>query len=86
MGGLVNGHHRQGSRADIEENVFPDENIPNINIRMQPRPTPDQGDSAVDATNASAATEIEAGNGDLNQGQSHVPSLSLRGGAASPQQ
>nr|KAK5438705.1 hypothetical protein LTR18_008682 [Exophiala xenobiotica] len=86
MAGLLNGHHRQGSRADIEENVFPDENIPNINIRMQPRPTPDQGDSAVDATNASAATEIEAGNGDLNKGQSHVPSLSLRGGAASPQQ
>jgi hypothetical protein len=90
LNSYVNGHHRQVSRADIEENVFPDENIPNINIRMQPRIFPGQDDPALVpdiariASNESPVGPTESGTPKLPSGPSHVPSL--RGGAGSPQQ
>ncbi|KIW44315.1 uncharacterized protein PV06_05333 [Exophiala oligosperma] len=81
MGGLVNGHHRQASRADIEENVFPDEEIPNINIRMQPHASLETNKPADDTPAAPTGT----GESDADQKQTRIPSLSLRGGAGSPQ-
>ncbi|KIX04919.1 uncharacterized protein Z518_05790 [Rhinocladiella mackenziei CBS 650.93] len=90
MADLVNGHRRQVSRADIEENVFPDENIPNINIRMQPRhfggqsepfPLPDM---ALMTSHESSGGPNEGNNATMNVGPSRV--ASLRGGTSSPQQ
>ncbi|KIW13019.1 hypothetical protein PV08_08206 [Exophiala spinifera] len=82
MGGLANGHHRESSRADIEENAFPDEEIPNINIRMQPRTSAETKQPAAGAPSAAPGT----GEGNADQKQAHISSLSLRGGAGSPQQ
>ncbi|KIV78837.1 hypothetical protein PV11_06447 [Exophiala sideris] len=82
LGSFGNGHNRQVSRADIEDNVFPDENIPNINIRMQPHAAAAPDTNGVD----SSANEQAPGSseGASNVEKSRVPNL--RGGAASPQQ
>lgn len=86
LSSYVNGHRREASRPDIEGNVFPDENIPNIHIRMQPR----HGDPASPpslarvASNGSSVGPNDDGNHIMSPGQARIPSL--RGGAGSPQQ
>lgn len=84
--GSINGHHRHSSRSDIEANIFPDENIPNINIRMQPRTFLPNGEGEAQQSIARLdSNELNGGQQDpLNPEQTRVPSL--RGGAASPQQ
>lgn len=86
MGGFVNGHNRQVSRADIEDNVFPDENIPNINIRMQPHAVAAPEDTTPMNGVGSKAFEqtLDSNEDGSNVEQSRVPNL--RGGAGSPQQ
>lgn len=85
---VINGHHRQNSRPDIEENVFPDEQIPNVNIRMQPQTVNGESPSfsgiARVASGGSSTGRNEVGNVPIESSQAHVPGL--RGGAASPQQ
>ena len=84
--GLANGHHRHSSRSDIEANSFPDENIPNINIRMQPRIFVPGSEGhpvatvAHEVANDFSQTTQEAS---LPE-EARVPSL--RGGAGNPQQ
>ncbi|KAI1616314.1 hypothetical protein EDD36DRAFT_132116 [Exophiala viscosa] len=82
LGSFVNGHNRQMSRADIEDNVFPDENIPNINIRMQPHAAAVPETNGIDHNGDDKAPGSSEGG--PNAEKSRVPSL--RGGAASPQQ
>ncbi|EXJ77633.1 hypothetical protein A1O3_09861 [Capronia epimyces CBS 606.96] len=87
---LTNGHNRQGSRADIEDDLFPDEHIPNINIRMQPRFFAGQEMTASFTHIAEAPPHDSPGgpkedaNGLIEPEQSRLPGL--RGGAGSPQQ
>lgn len=87
---IVNGHHRQASRADIEDDLFPDEQIPNINIRMQPRFYAGQEMTAsfsniVEGSSHETSGEALSGaNGVVEPEQSHISGL--RGGASSPQQ
>ena len=85
---IVNGHHRQGSRADIEENVFPDEQIPNVNIRMQPHALSGAAPSfpgiARVSSGGSSSGRNDASNIPLEVSQARLPGL--RGGAANPQQ
>ncbi|ETI22085.1 hypothetical protein G647_06156 [Cladophialophora carrionii CBS 160.54] len=88
LNNIVNGHHRQGSRADIEENVFPDDQIPNVNIRMQPHilsgAAPSFPGIARVASGGSSSGHNETSNMPAEISQSRLPGL--RGGAASPQQ
>lgn len=84
--GFVNGHQRHSSRSDIEANIFPDEHIPNINIRMQPRTFSPTGEGE-------ARQSIARVNSNELPGSQHEPlnpeqprGPSLRGGAGSPQQ
>ncbi|EXJ85990.1 hypothetical protein A1O1_06359 [Capronia coronata CBS 617.96] len=87
---MVNGHHRQASRGDIEEDMFPDEQIAHINIRMQPRFFAGQEMTAsfsnlTEASSQEASTGAnEATNGVAESDHSRIPGL--RGGAGSPQQ
>jgi hypothetical protein len=88
QGNFVNGHHRQGSRADIEENVFPDEQIPNINIRMQPQ-APSAAKSYFPGIAHVASGGSPSGHNHLDREPSDAsqhPAGGLRGGASSPQQ
>ena len=88
LNNIVNGHHRQGSLAEGEENVFPDDQIPNVNIRMQPR--------ALNGEAAPFPGIARIASGDSSSGQHAVNSMpfevntarapNLRGGASSPQQ
>lgn len=82
----TNGHHRHSSRSDIEANVFPDENIPNINIRMQPRtsPSPGEGEAHQNIARVEASETVGTQQEPSSPEQTRVPSL--RGGAGSPQQ
>jgi hypothetical protein len=85
----VNGHHRQVSHGDIEEELFPDEHIAQINIRMQPRFYSGQQmtasfPNATEASSQESGDAKEGANGVDGQEQSGIPSL--RGGAGSPQQ
>jgi len=84
--GFVNGHHRHSSRSDIEANIFPDEHIPNINIRMQPRAFQPSGDGEAQQSIARVISNEIPGNQQdtLNSEQARVPGL--RGGTGSPQQ
>jgi hypothetical protein len=88
LNNIINGHHRQGSRADIEDNLFPDDQIPNVNIRMQPHilsgAAPSFPGIARVASGGSSSGHNEASNLPLDMSQSRLPGL--RGGAASPQQ
>ena len=84
---VVNGHHRQSSRADIEENVFPDDQIANVNIRMQPHGLSGAapsfpGISRVTSTGSSSARNDSDVSVEANQAR--LPAL--RGGAGSPRQ
>lgn len=89
---LVNGHHRQISRADIEENIFPDDQIPNIHIRMRPSGLAEAVESenlpsiarVASNENESSAEDKEDSNANKDLGHARLPSL--RGGAGSPQQ
>ncbi|KIW91290.1 uncharacterized protein Z519_08186 [Cladophialophora bantiana CBS 173.52] len=84
----VNGHRRQSSRADIEDNIFPDEQIPNVNIRMQPSvlngAAPSFPGIARIPSAGSSSGQNEGNNVPLDLNQARIPSL--RGGASSPQQ
>jgi len=88
--GVVNGHGRHVSRSQQDENVFPDENIPHINIRMQPIDGGNDGEYPPMAgiarigSNESGSGRSLGGDGPANIGSARV--LGLRGGAASPQQ
>ncbi|KIW67537.1 hypothetical protein PV04_06781 [Phialophora macrospora] len=88
LNNIVNGHHRQGSRVDIEDNVFPDDQIPNVNIRMQPHTLSGAAPSfpgiARVVSGGSSSGRNEASNVPVEISQSRLPGL--RGGAASPQQ
>ena len=88
LNNIINGHHRYGSRTDIEENVFPDEQIPHVNIRMQPHTLSgaapsfpgiarlaSQGPSSGPSENNSVPVDVT---------QTRLPGL--RGGAGSPHQ
>lgn len=85
---VINGHHRQNSRPDIEENVFPDDQIPNVNIRMQPQAVHGETSSfpgiARVASGGSSIGRNEVGSAPVELSQARLPGL--RGGAASPQQ
>lgn len=81
----INGHHRQPSRSDIEANNFPDENIPNINIRMQPRTFVPATEELAQQHLATKPNDLSGNSPDSsNAEQTRV--VSLRGGAGSPQQ
>ncbi|EXJ58942.1 hypothetical protein A1O7_06373 [Cladophialophora yegresii CBS 114405] len=88
LSNIVNGHHRQSSRPDIEENVFPDDQIPNVNIRMQPHTLSGAAPSfpgiARVGSGGSSSGRNEASNVPPEISQSRLPGL--RGGASSPQQ
>ena len=85
---VVNGHHRQESRADIEENVFPDDQIPNVNIRMRPHALSGAAMSfpsiARVASSGSSSGHSESNNVPMETNQARL--LGLRGGAGSPPQ
>ncbi|KAJ9609880.1 hypothetical protein H2200_006209 [Cladophialophora chaetospira] len=85
---IVNGHHRQSSRADIEENVFPDDQIPNVNIRMQPQALSGAAPSFPGlsrvASGGSSSARNESNNMSIDASQARLPGL--RGGAGSPGQ
>lgn len=85
---IVNGHHRQSSRPDIEENVFPDDQIPNVNIRMQPQALSGAAQSfpgiARVASAESSSARNDSGSMSAEVNQSQLPGL--RGGASSPRQ
>ncbi|KAL2430600.1 hypothetical protein ABEF95_011562 [Exophiala dermatitidis] len=80
---VVNGHHRQVSRADIEDDMFPDEHIPNINIRMQPRFFAGQ-EMTSSFTGIPEAPSSETSN--ERKDNEAAQGTGLRGGAGSPQQ
>jgi hypothetical protein len=88
LNNLANGHHRQGSRADVEENVFPDEQIPNVNIRMRPHTlsaaAPSFPGTSRLASGVSSSGLSESNNLPVEVNQSRL--AGLRGGAGSPQQ
>jgi len=87
LANIVNGHHRQMSRSDIEENIFPDENIPNINIRMRPHNFAGPGEVPLPSIARIASQESTGGlkeASDSTLGQSRT--ASLRGGAGNPHQ
>ncbi|KIX95404.1 uncharacterized protein Z520_08921 [Fonsecaea multimorphosa CBS 102226] len=88
LSNIVNGHHRQSSRADIEDNIFPDEQIPNVNIRMQPTALSGAAPSfpGIDRVPSAGSSggQNEGNNVPLDLSQARLPSL--RGGASSPQQ
>lgn len=86
----INGHRRQSSRSDIEANIFPDEIIPNINIRMQQRTASMTVETVARSIPVQVAAQDsngvpqEASAPGTNHGQPGVPSL--RGGAGSLEQ
>ncbi|KIW31532.1 hypothetical protein, variant [Cladophialophora immunda] len=88
LSNIVNGHHRQSSRVDIEDNIFPDEQIPNVNIRMQPTTLSGAAPSfpgiARIPSAGSSSGQNEGNNVPLDLNQARLPNL--RGGASSPQQ
>lgn len=74
---MMNGHHRQKSQTEAEENIFPDESIPAINICVR---EPIQG---------SNPSEDAAATDDDVDDPSDTPSArvsGLRGGAGNPEQ
>jgi hypothetical protein len=82
---MVNGHHRQGSRADAEDNAFPDERIVEVNVRMRPQPGSNTGAAPAEAaTAADQSHQHQDGRNGADGGQVLLPNL--RGGAASPPQ
>ncbi|KIW82483.1 hypothetical protein Z517_05510 [Fonsecaea pedrosoi CBS 271.37] len=88
LNNIVNGHQRQSSRTDIEDNIFPDDQIPNVNIRMQPTTLsgaapPFPGIARIPSAESSSG-QNEGNNVPQDLTQARVPSL--RGGASSPQQ
>lgn len=90
LNNIVNGHHRQASRSDIEENVFPDDQVPNINIRMQTRPPATRNDAtfrpSMDrvGSNDSSTENHDGTSTPVDLGPARLPNL--RGGAGSPLQ
>ena len=88
LGKIVNGHQRQGSRADIEENVFPDDQIANVNIRMQPHALSGAAPSfpgiARVASSGSSGGRNEFIGASVEGNHARLPGL--RGGASSPHQ
>lgn len=82
----TNGHHRHSSRSDIEANIFPDENIPNINIRMQPRTFLPSGEGEAHQTIARVETMEPTGAQQEPSSPEQIRVPSMRGGAGSPQQ
>ncbi|OAP54421.1 hypothetical protein AYL99_11522 [Fonsecaea erecta] len=88
LSNIVNGHHPQGSSTDIEDNMFPDEQIPNVNIRMQPTTLSGAAPSfpgiARISSAGSSSGQNEGNNVPVEPNPVRLPSL--RGGASSPQQ
>ncbi|KIV88957.1 hypothetical protein, variant [Exophiala mesophila] len=83
----INGHRRQSSRSDIEANVFPDESIPNINIRMQQRTASTKAETVARSSQVQVAAQDSNGVAqEASDPSTQQGAPSLRGGAGSLEQ
>lgn len=87
-GGMMNGHQRQPSRSMLDENIFPDEKIAEINICVKDPPPELRAEEDVSLPAVAHVLSNESHKAGAEAASVTIPSrvTGIRGGAANPDQ